>query len=64
MHTDKRWQHLPVVALLTGETLQVVHVVSGSHDHLEGWYHFSARRAVSSASKQPVMNSPAGQRSV
>jgi hypothetical protein len=43
-----------VVALLTGEALQVVNVVSGSHYHLEGWYYFCARRTVSSSTKQPA----------
>jgi hypothetical protein len=52
-----------VVALLTGEALKVVHVVSGSHHHLEGWYHFSARRTVSSASKQSAIKSAASQHS-
>ena len=37
---------LPVVALLAGEALQVVHVVPGAHHHLEGWNHFGAGGTV------------------
>ena len=43
----------PVVALLTGETLEVVDVVACSHHHLEGWDHLVAGGAVASAAKQP-----------
>jgi len=32
----------------------IIHVVSGSHYHLEGLYHFRARRAVSGGAKQAV----------
>jgi hypothetical protein len=37
---------LPVIALLTGETLEVVDVCARPHHHLEGGDHFGTRRAV------------------
>lgn len=38
--------HVPVVALLAGETLQVVDVTLSTHDHLESGNHLVARCAV------------------
>lgn len=35
-----------MIALLTGETFQVVHVALSTHHHLEGWYHFVAGRTI------------------
>lgn len=46
--------YAPVVALLTGETLQMVHVTLGTHDHLKGRYHFVAGRTVARRSEQPI----------
>jgi hypothetical protein len=37
---------LPVIALLTGETLEVVDVGARPHHHLEGGDHFCTRRAI------------------
>lgn len=42
----------PMVALLTGEALQMVDVVPGPHDHLEGRYHLVAGRAEASVAKE------------
>jgi hypothetical protein len=47
-------QHSPVVALLTCEALQVVHVVPGPHHHLEGWDNLAASRAVACVAEQPA----------
>jgi hypothetical protein len=46
-------QHPPVVALLTGEALQVVDVVPGPHDHLERRNHLVTRSAVARIAEQP-----------
>jgi hypothetical protein len=43
--------HRPVVALLAGEALQVIHVVPGPHHQFEGRDDFRARSAVSSVAK-------------
>lgn len=45
---------LPVVALLACETLQVVHIAPGSHDHLERRYVLEAGRAHALIAKHPV----------
>jgi len=42
----------PVVALLTGEALQVVDIGAGAHHHLEGRDHFAAGGAVARIAKQ------------
>jgi hypothetical protein len=55
---DNRWQHLPVVTLLTGEAFQVVHVVPGPHHHLESWDNLRACSAVPSVAKQPAKKLP------
>jgi len=41
-----------VVALLTGEALQVVDIGAGAHHHLEGRDHFAAGGAVARIAKQ------------
>jgi hypothetical protein len=38
--------HSPMVALLTGETLQMVHIVLRTHHHFERGYNFIARRTI------------------
>lgn len=43
-----------MVALLTGEALEVVDVVPSSHDHLEGGDHLGAGSAVPSVTEQPA----------
>lgn len=43
----------PLVAKLAGETVQVVNIVSGSHDHLEGRDQLAARSAVSRRAEEP-----------
>lgn len=43
----------PVITLLAGETLQVIHVALSSHDHLKGGNHFVAGRTVAGGAKQP-----------
>ena len=48
-----------MVALLTGEALQVVHVISGPHDHLEGWNHFGTCSTVAGVAEQPEVVPPA-----
>ena len=45
---------LPVAALLTGEALEVVDVVLGSHDHLERRDHLRTRRTVAGRAEQPI----------
>ena len=42
---------VPVVALLAGETFQVVDVTFGPHHHLEGRDHFIARSTVARVAK-------------
>lgn len=41
-----------MIALLTGEALEMVHVVPGPHHHLEGRYHLVARGAEARVAKQ------------
>lgn len=41
-----------MIALLTGEALEMVHVVPGSHHHLEGRYHLVARGAEARVAEQ------------
>lgn len=48
-----------MIALLTGEALEVIDVGLGAHDHLEGWYGFVAGRAVSRVTKEPQVVPPA-----
>ena len=43
--------YIPVVAVLAGETLEVIDVALGLHDHLKGRNDFPARCAVPSCSK-------------
>lgn len=43
----------PVIALLTGETLQVIDVAPRPHDHLEGGYDLAAGGAVARVPEQP-----------
>ena len=43
-----------MAALLAGEALEVVDVVPGPHDHLEGRDHLGARRAVAGVAEQPA----------
>jgi len=43
-----------VIALLARKTLQVIHVATGSHDHLERWYVLEASRAHALIAKHPV----------
>lgn len=50
IHSDK---YLPVIALLTSEALQMIHITPGTHHHLKRWNDFTTRRAVSRISKQP-----------
>lgn len=40
-------------ALLTGETIKMIDVRLGSHDHFECWYLFVTCRARSRAPKDP-----------
>lgn len=42
-----------MIALLTSEALQMIHIVPGPHHHLEGWYHFVASGAEARVAKQP-----------
>lgn len=42
-----------MIALLAGETLEVVYVVPRPHDHLEGGYDLGARRAVACGAEEP-----------
>lgn len=43
----------PMIALLTRKTLQVIHIAPRPHHHLEGRYHFVARRTHSRTPEQP-----------
>ena len=47
----------PVIALLTGETFEVVHVTPGPHHHLEGGDHFGTGGAITRGSEQPAIDS-------
>jgi len=48
-----RWRRArPVVALLTGEALEMVDVALGFHHHLKRRNHLGTRRAVTSRSEQ------------
>lgn len=49
----KRNTNLPMSALLTGETVQVIDIRPGLHDHLERRYLLVASRAVSRVPEQP-----------
>lgn len=44
---------LPMIALLAGETFQMINVRSSSHHHLEGRDWLVARRAVASVAEHP-----------
>ena len=41
-----------MVALLAGEALQMVDIVSGPHHHFEGGDHFRAGRAVAGGAEE------------
>lgn len=47
------WTCSPLVAELTGEAVQVVHIILGTHHHLKGGDELAAGSAVSSHTKQP-----------
>jgi hypothetical protein len=47
----ERERNSPVIALLTGETLEVVDVCARPHHHLEGGDHFGACGAIAGASE-------------
>lgn len=44
---------LPLVTQLAGKAVQVINVLLGSHDHLECWDEFTARRTVPRHAEQP-----------
>lgn len=46
--------HSPLVAELAGEAVEVIHVVSGPHHHLEGGDQLAASSAVSCGAKEPA----------
>ncbi len=44
---------LPLVTKLTGKTVQMVNIISGSHHHFKGWDQFTAGCAVPRCTKEP-----------
>lgn len=42
-----------MIALLTGEALQMVDIAARAHHHLERWDHLVTRSAVSRVAEQP-----------
>lgn len=46
--------HSPLIAELAGEAVKVIHIVSGSHHHLESWDQLAAGSAVSCGAKKPA----------
>lgn len=46
--------HSPLIAELAGEAVKVIHIVSGSHHHLESWDQLAAGRAVPCGAKEPA----------
>lgn len=47
------WQCLPLVTELAGEAVEVIDVLLGPHDHLEGWDELATGRTVPRHAKQP-----------
>ena len=58
----ERTARLPVVTLLTGETLEMVNVIPGAHHHLEGRDQFAAGGAVACGAEQPEEGGTGSQR--
>lgn len=50
--TDR--QCSPLVAELAGKAVQVIDILLGSHDHLEGWDELAAGCTVPRHAKQPA----------
>lgn len=46
--------HSPLIAELAGEAVKVIHIVSGSHHHLESWDQLAAGRTVPCGAKEPA----------
>lgn len=46
--------HSPLIAELAGEAVKVIHIVSGSHHHLESGDQLAAGSTVSRGAKKPA----------
>lgn len=45
---------LPLVTKLTGKTVQMVNIISGSHHHFKGWDQFTASCTVPCCTEEPA----------